>query len=118
MKFISFNTPYNISVRAVNDAYKGKFASIHIKTDNVETYIDPTPEYVKCTNETIQFRLPPLDWRLNSSTLIVVVQDYNITARHISDEVVNLTMLIGPDQLCNDYGNVWIAMALKVVNLQ
>lgn len=114
IKYITYNTPYLISIRAANDVYKGNTTSLHIKTDNIMDYIDQTPEYIRCTNETMSFQLPPLDWRLNSSTLVVIVQDYDPTKTYISDDVLDLEMFDNKNKLCNNFGDTWIAKEIKL----
>lgn len=79
-------------------------------------YIDQTPEYIRCTNETMSFQLPPLDWRLNSSTLVVIVQDYDPTKTYISDDVLDLEMFDNKNKLCNNFGDTWIAKEIKVIS--
>uniref|UniRef100_A0A1Y1KUY6 Fibronectin type-III domain-containing protein n=1 Tax=Photinus pyralis TaxID=7054 RepID=A0A1Y1KUY6_PHOPY len=112
INYVSYDTPYKISVRAVNDDYKGEFESVQIKTESEETYSDPTPEFVSCTNETITFKLPKLEAGLNSSMLIVIVQDYNNSKTHILDDIDKLEMFGEKYKLCNEFGESWVAKNL------
>lgn len=112
VNYLSYGTPYKISVRAVNDIYKGDFEFLNMKTDNVETYTDQTPEFINSTNETITFKLPPVDQDL--SMLIVVVQDYDNSKTHILDDIVKLEMFHSKYKLCNDFGDTWVAKTLML----
>ncbi|KAF5298713.1 hypothetical protein FQA39_LY11723 [Lamprigera yunnana] len=116
VKYVPSDTPYIISIRAVNDLYKGEFDEIVIETEDQEEYVDQIPEFIECTNETMKFKLPLLDRRLNSSKLIVIVQDYNDSKENIIDDIVKLEMFGNKYKLCNEFGNAWVAKTLTVSN--
>lgn len=114
VKYIIINTPYKLFVRAVNDEYKGDFEEMLIKTDSMENYVDQTPEFVECTNETMKFKLPKLSRRLRSSTLIVIVQNYDNNKQHMINDIVKLEMFGNRYKLCNEFGDTWVAKAINL----
>lgn len=94
-----------MSIRACNDVHKGKFASISVKIDHIGQHINQTPEVIRTTDKSVTFQLPKSDYRLNSSTVTIIVQQDDNKVLNISP---NLTLQT-EDSLCLHKGTSWIA---------
>ncbi|KAK9736557.1 hypothetical protein QE152_g12414 [Popillia japonica] len=103
--FVPYAASYNLSIRACNDVHKGKFASISVKIDHIGQHINQTPEVIRTTDKSVTFQLPKSDYRLNSSTVTIIVQQDDNKVLNISP---NLTLQT-EDSLCLHKGTSWIA---------
>lgn len=110
IKFIDYSTHYELSVQSANHKYKSELTTIHLKTDDVGDYINQSPTLIDLTNVTMRFKVPEIDWRLNWTLLTVIVQDYD-KKKIIGSE---LDVLLHTDNLCNSYGDTWIAKTVHV----
>lgn len=110
MKFIDYSTRYKLSVQSANHKYKSELTTIFIKTDDVGDYIDQSPKLVNISNATVVFKIPEIDWRLNWTTMTIIVQDDDKTKTIGSD----LSGLLHQDNLCSSYGDTWVAKIVQV----
>lgn len=110
IKFIDYSTHYELSVQSANHKYKSDLATIYIKTDDVGDYINQSPMLVELSNVTMRFKVPEIDWRLNWTLMTVIMQDYDKTKRIGSE----LDVLLHTDNLCNSYGDTWVAATVHV----
>lgn len=73
-------------------------------------YINQSPMLTELTNVTMSFKIPEIDWRLNWTLMTVIVQDYDKTKKIGSE----LNQLLHTDNLCNPYGDTWVAKTMQV----
>lgn len=115
MKYIPYSTRYNVSVQAANNKYSSEPSIISIETDHIGKHIDQSPELVLSTKTSLTFQIPPLDKRLNTATLYIIIQDYNKN-ESVSKEL--LDFVGAPNhRLCNEYGEAWLSNSVQVRGL-
>ncbi|GJQ66522.1 hypothetical protein Trydic_g4509 [Trypoxylus dichotomus] len=110
VQHLLYATTYNLSVVACNLVHRGPAASIEVEIDHIGQHIDQTPTLLRINQEGVTFQLPKLDYRLNSSTVIVVVQQYGNEVLNLPENIISTT----DNALCLQKGISWIAGAWKM----
>ncbi|XP_050510220.1 uncharacterized protein LOC114349462 [Diabrotica virgifera virgifera] len=111
IKDVPYDSHYNLYIRSGNTAYKSDYAETHVKTDHLGDHIDQSPKLLARSDNNLLFKMPYLDSRLQSYTMTVVVQDYD-KKRQVDGEVLKNKKVA--DNLCNNFGDTWIAQVMKV----
>ncbi|KRT83417.1 Fibronectin domain-containing protein, partial [Oryctes borbonicus] len=110
VKYLVYGSTYNVSVRACNLVHKGLAASLDVQIDHIGQHVDQEPKLLQMNQEVVTFQLPKLDRRLNSSTIIVVVQQYDNEKSNLPQNLIFATN----GSLCLQKGTSWVAGAWQM----
>ncbi|XP_050305913.1 uncharacterized protein LOC126743031 isoform X2 [Anthonomus grandis grandis] len=110
IKYVPYSKEYNLYVQSANDKYKSDFVTTTVKTADLGDHIDQRPKLLGKGDKAIIFKLPPLDRRLDSYTLTVIVQDSNKSIEVASKMLPEKFT----DTICQRYGDTWVSHTLNV----
>ncbi|XP_060534337.1 uncharacterized protein LOC132706804 [Cylas formicarius] len=113
IKYVPYSTTYNLYIRSSNNKYRSAYSTATVKTADIGDHIDQSPKLLGKSDKALVFKLPHLDRRLNSYTVTVAVQDYNVSKAIDLETIANSKVA---DNLCHSFGDTWIVGNLTIAN--
>lgn len=111
VKYVPYGKTYNLSVQSANSKYKSNYTSIEVKTADLGKHIDQKPKLYVTGYESLLFKLPPVDRRLDGYKVTTVVQDFNNSVPVYTEDIKNKELY---NKLCHPFGTTWVLDVVEV----